>query len=556
MNRCSGIYNKILLIVLFALLSSCKPTPRPVLFPILGSNQMLSGLSREAAEGRLDFSSNKKLEYVFPASPLVPSPASIEIAYSLDVSAEVTLPRIVMEIGGHSWVLPGSAANNIFHYAIPVDTPVPLHFSIALEGVDKNLGSDSPPSLQIRSIEFKRRWLGIYRLRDADGDHLYISPFVYRRSDPAWVINLGEAMAAGLLDIPDGFYPAVSVDMLPGAEAIFDDGHRRITVSPRLERLYIPPPMVAPNVEMLVLSGARTGLFHVGFGQIPDSLDPITVDPGMVLAWPMERWRNNHYEVFRWDRFPSLLIFDTADYAVQDRMLKRLAFFVEKVGFRGRLAPDSEIAELHGWNAHDYRAEDLARFFQTARKENFRLLAEERELENILLSEGIILESNGSIQAGEGGIISVSRESDEYLRQRFIAHEGFHGLFFIDRNFRDFSYRRWQQLAAEPKRFILSYFGFQQYDTADEYLVVNEFMAHVLQQPVSQADHYFGVLLPSRLEDSDRRRVDLPEKDRATDSWPTLAAAFTREAQAFSEYVDGRWGLAAGRVGLVTISQP
>ena len=558
MNVRPRIYTNIFLLVLPVLLASCGPKRESVLFPVLGSNQTLFGLSREAVEGRLDFSSPRKLEYAFASSPLVSPPASIEIAYSLDNPDRLTLPRTIVEVGGNSWVLPGgSSANDVFHYAIPVSDPVPLQFSITLESTDSNLGSGNPvPSLQIRSIELKGCWLGIYRLRDAVGDNLYISPFVYRRSDPAWVINLGEAMAAGLLGIPAGFYPAVSADMLQGDEVTLDDGYRRFTVSPRLERLYIPPPMVAPDAETLVLSGNRTGLFHVGFGQVPIFPSPIAADPGMVLAWPVERWRDSRYEVFRWDRFPSLLIFDTADYAIQDRMLKRLAFFVEKVGFRGRLASDSEIAALHGWNAHDYRAEDLARFFQIAREVNFPLLAEERELERILLDASIIHESGGSIRAGEGGIISLSRESDEYLRRRFIAHEGFHGLFFIDGNFRDFSYNRWQQLAAEPKRFILSYFGFQQYDTTDEYLVVNEFMAHVLQQSVSQADHYFGVLLPSRLEDSDRRHWDLPQKDQRTGSWPVLSSAFTREVQAFSHYVDGRWGLVAGRVGLVTVSQP
>jgi hypothetical protein len=241
---------------------------------------------------------------------------------------------------------------------------------------------------------------------------------------------------------------------------------------------------------------------------------------------------------------------------VQDRLLKRLAFFVEKTGFRGRLAPDDEIAELHGWNAHDYRAEDLARFFQAAHETNFLLLAEERELERILLNAGIIKETDAGIRGGEGGIISISRESEDYLRFRFMAHEGFHGLFFIYEDFRAFSRRRWQQLPAEAKRFFISYFNYQGYDTADEYLLINEFMGHILQQPVAQAGYYFGQALPSRIEENSWRRTSLPEKDEASGTWPSLAAAFTREAAAFSAYVENRWGLAAGRIHLVTVRQP
>jgi len=157
--------------------------------------------------------------------------------------------------------------------------------------------------------------------------------------------------------------------------------------------------------------------------------EPLKADPAFVIYLPKEKWRNKSYEVFRWDRFPSLLIFDFADYAAQDKMFKRLAFFVEKAGFRGRLASDSEIKELHAWNAHDYRAQDLAAFFDAAKKSNFPLSAEEKQLEKILLGEKIIRESSGGVTAGYGGIISISRESADYLRYRFITHEGFHGIF-------------------------------------------------------------------------------------------------------------------------------
>ena len=53
---------------------------------------------------------------------------------------------------------------------------------------------------------------------------------------------------------------------------------------------------------------------------------------------------------------------------MQDDLLKRMAFFTEKEGFRGRLAADEEIKDLHGFNAHDYRAETLAAFFDLAEK--------------------------------------------------------------------------------------------------------------------------------------------------------------------------------------------
>ena len=312
---------------------------------------------------------------------------------------------------------------------------------------------------------------------------------------------------------------------------------------------------------LLFFSGADKGIF-------PLVMDPIPADPGAILAYPMESWRDRRYEVFRWDAFPQILIFDTASYAVQDRLFKRLAFFVEKEGFRGRLAADAEIAALHGWNAHDYRAEDLAAFFETARVSKFPLLPEELELEAILLETGILMRNSGGNPGGDprqntaselipgrGAIISLSRESDKTdrgLRPRFMAHEGFHGLYFIDEDFRLFSLRRWESFPAPAKKFLLSFFEFQAYDTRDTNLVINEFMAHVLQLPVSQAAWYFGDFQPNRMiAASPRRSSSLPAREEVRDGrryWPDLAEIFTAEAEVFSRYVNQRWGLAAGRV--------
>lgn len=287
------------------------------------------------------------------------------------------------------------------------------------------------------------------------------------------------------------------------------------------------------------------------------AFEPIPADPGGVLRYPIETWRDRRYEVFSWDVFPEILIFDTATYAVQDRLFKRLAFFVEKAGFRGRLASDEEIANLHGWNAHDYKASDLAAFFEAARKRNFPLLAEERELEFLLLSEGIIAKNSAlEIIPGRGAIISISRESDKTdrnLRYRFMAHEAFHGIYFIDEDFRSFSRQRWDAFPAPAKKFLLAFFDFQAYDTKDPGLIVNEFMAHVLQQPVSQAAWYFGEYQPNRMiTTSPWRRAFLPEKEEinagGVSYWPEIAAAFTAEGEIFSAYVNRRWGLAAGRV--------
>jgi len=537
-----------LFIPFFFALLSCGQKPQPVQFPVRGTDIVLLGIGGEAAGGGADFVKQKKLEYRFesppPASPPPVSsspPVSMEIEYSFNAGGKAARP--VLETEGNSWVLPSNEQDGISHYAVPVQQAG--DFNIIFDGETAD-----GVSMKIHSIEYKARWFGFFSLRDGAARN-YSSPFVTRRSSDngasVWEIDVPSGF-----NVPAGFFTVISAELLPGKDAAFDMGKLHLDLSPKLTRFSVPSGLVSAAERRAALKGERVDSLRQSYAKPPPFPETIPADPGLVLSWPLESWRDKRYEVFRWEQFPSLLIFDFADYAVQDRMLKRLAFFVEKKGFRGRLAPDSEIAELHAWNAHDYRAEDLARFFNAARLAQFPLLAEERELERILLNERIIRRTGDTITAGEGGIVSVSRESSASLRALFMAHEGFHGLFFIDADFREFTQRRWRQFPAQAKRFIVSYFGYQQYDTADEYLLINEFMGHILQQPVSQAGYYFGTTLPSRLESSWRKQ-DLPPKDEDSNSWPVLTDAFTREARAFSEYAANRWGLAAGRVSLITV---
>jgi hypothetical protein len=555
-------------LVLLVLLS-CKKE-RPVNFPVRSGGAPLYAANSDAAAGGIDFSRPKKLDYRFGIRPEIPPPASLTLEYSFSAMPLGEDCGIVFTIGNDSWILPqdisflaeGETGAAVFHYAIPVRETFPRQFSISLERLSppgqekvKRLQGQAP-RFQIHSLEIEGRWYGFSRERSGGVEHFFTSPFVF--SAP------GYEQKTYIIDPPpEGECFELSVEFSPNKEAatasqavIVRAEGLRYQALPPADTLYLPPCLISPNSGPVQLSGGNIGAFRMGHSAPPPFPEPIGADPGLILRWPQERWRERRFEVFRWNAFPSLLIFDTESYAVQDRLLKRLAFFTEKAGFRGRLASDAEIADLHGWNAHDYRAFDLANFFETARIQGFPLLDEERELEQILLNEGIIRrDPGGALKSGQGGIISISRESADYLRSLFMAHEGFHGLFFIDDEFRAFSRQRWLSLPRPAKVFINSFFAFQRYDTGDEYLMVNELMAHVLQQPASRAGVYFGETLPRRIEASSPwRQPTLGEKDQDTDSWPHLAEAFTQEARAFSDYVHNRWGLSAGRVWMVIMS--
>jgi hypothetical protein len=127
---------------------------------------------------------------------------------------------------------------------------------------------------------------------------------------------------------------------------------------------------------------------------------PILVDLGTMLHTPPKNWRYGEYELFAFTHFPAIIYLFSADHAVQSLFLRRLAFFVEKRGFVGRLARDEEIENLRDWGAHDYKSADLARFFQTAADDKFPLNSHELLLKEILLANGILTQEGSAITAG------------------------------------------------------------------------------------------------------------------------------------------------------------
>ena len=277
-------------------------------------------------------------------------------------------------------------------------------------------------------------------------------------------------------------------------------------------------------------------------------MTPIVTDPGLVMWWPKKNWRGDDYEIFSWDRFKGVLIFDIANYDVQDDFFKRIAFFVEKAGYRGQLYSDAFLSDKHGYNAHDYRAESLAEFYEEVRRRNFPLNEKEKLLKLILIENGIIVENgDGSISGGKGAVISISQESQMYLRTQFIAHEGWHGIFFLDADFRNEVYKLFDELDYGTKRYLIRYFQVTpslNYDVNDEYLLRNEFMAYMLQKPVSEVSKYF-------VEMASRQHSQEMAKKEADYIISNQARYFVEASGKLDEYVNKRWNLDAGRVWLI-----
>jgi len=480
-------------------------------------------------ERLLDLSSSSRMVFNINYPGSIPSNLSLVIEYELKIPSSLEIKenfRIVLSMGASSWDLPvdmsflGIKNQGIIRYSIPMEKSFTGNFRITFEGEMPD-GYELASFFLLKSFELSERKFGFFY--DENKSILFASPFVYRNENSDYII-----------DVPDSFFEKqfVEIEAEISGNAVIKIADRIIEALPGLEKIYIPPGFISDFSGKAILSGDKVSSLILKSSSLPVFPKPIKADPALVITWPRENWRDVRYEIFYWDRFPSLLMFDFADYAMQDKMLKRLAFFVEKAGFKGRLSHDEEIKDLHGWNAHDYRAEDLAVFFDTARKTNFPLLDEEWELEKILLDNGIIRKNNGSITAGYGGILSISRAAVDFMRYRFMAHEGFHLLFFIDEDSRNFSRRRWEQFPPQAKEFIMLYFEIQNYDLDNEFLMVKEFKSHILQQPLSQTANYYGRTLAWRV---------------GTNPHPSVVSIFVEEAKVFSDYVNKRWGFAAGQ---------
>jgi hypothetical protein len=260
---------------------------------------------------------------------------------------------------------------------------------------------------------------------------------------------------------------------------------------------------------------------------VPDGA-AIPSDPGLILGWRRSTWRRSDAEVFAWSRLPAVLIFDTATLEVQERFFRRLAFFVEKPETAGTVPSLESVEGRRSWNAHDYRAEDLARFFTLAVPGPFT--EEELSLRDVLVAHGIIRADGDGFAPGTGAVLSISRESSDALRELLVTHEAFHGVFFALPAYRDDCQAAWDELTGDERAVWIGYLDLKGYNTADPYLVVNEFQSYLFQQERAAVPEFQAVTLRRVREAYPRlepavRRVEADRPDSFLASFDALDRA-------------------------------
>jgi hypothetical protein len=536
------LYQTILAILSFLLLSSCGLVPVPGLYVEVDGN-LVSVLS-EKVDNPTNLHSDglTGLRYIF--SETVALEAASDLAIQIAVTGSVKVAVFAAEEDDTPFMTASfeGLGEPLLEFRLP------LPDGTRVTGVELSLG-DAQAAV-IKGFSISPPYSG-YRAGGSDGSPAVVSLGVQR----SFAASTGSLPAEVQLPVADVSGWSVVVRQGSAGSLRIRGQSSGFESSPRPDQpLAIPLELLGGSpVSVMALdpdtstttagrpvsvAGARgiiEAQLHFG-GDAPLS------DLHAILSGTS---MDQDYKLYRWDLFPDTLVFDFADYAVQDSYFKRLAFFAEKPGFRGRLADDAEIAALHAWNAHDYPPWTLANFYNLAADTAFRLNTSELALLDILLAYGIVKkEADGRLEPGKGAIISVTRESTAVYRRIFMDHEASHALFFQDEAYRLLSEQLWEAHDPATRRFWIRHLRWRNYDTTDSYLNVNELQAYMVQQSAPGAVTYIRDNVLVRLAAAYPAEAEVLLADT-----PAILAATATDAAALDAYLREHWDIAAGRFG-------
>jgi hypothetical protein len=193
----------------------------------------------------------------------------------------------------------------------------------------------------------------------------------------------------------------------------------------------------------------------------------------------------------RLDANPRVFIADFPDLASQAAALNRIAALIEKAHApRDRVLTEPELAERiaatgqpaeHYYFGHNYRGEDLSRFFSLLTRQGLPRRPEESRI------EAWLAEMRRQEPEGEVALITIPRARggvDASAREAILRHEIAHGFYFVDPLFAGYVRRTWnERFPATVREAFRRFLAAEGYDATNEDLVINEAMAYVLFTP-------------------------------------------------------------------------
>ena len=239
---------------------------------------------------------------------------------------------------------------------------------------------------------------------------------------------------------------------------------------------------VLPVLAVLVGSAVLLGMHRKPAA--PAVPDLPLADEADLLAVPADK-----LHVFRLKPAPNILVFLFPSLTVQGHMLNRVGAFVEKAGVPhdhvlGDAAMSAAIAAGHDtvesfYYGHDYRAADLARFYDTARADGIGLDHEEMDLHGLL--DRAHFWSSGAPEAMITLPPAGGDGMDASARATILRHEISHGVYFTDPAYAAYVKHFWSDVMTEDQRArIRAFLGSENYDTTNEDLMRNEMQAYLV----------------------------------------------------------------------------
>ena len=283
------------------------------------------------------------------------------------------------------------------------------------------------------------------------------------------------------------------------------------------------------------------------------SLEPLPADFKQVLENDPAQWRYSDWEVYAWESFPGILIIDFQNFNIQSHMLKRLSYFVEKRGYTGKIHSFLRLSGKTDWNAHNYKAKDLAAFFTEAQRSSAVLTSAESYLRELLVANGIIEQGDAGFTGGEDkGIVSVSQESASHVRSLLLTHEGYHGLFYAAPGLKELVYDLWDRLAPEAQEMWVEYLrtaDVWNYDFHNGYLLRNEMLGYMMQQK-DFSEYFDNMMFPRLLKRS-------PEKaEHFQETHDVARQAFLDTALKIAIFLQNNYNLSPGNLSYMREVRP
>ncbi|MFN6953725.1 MAG: hypothetical protein ACK4PG_02900 [Acetobacteraceae bacterium] len=188
---------------------------------------------------------------------------------------------------------------------------------------------------------------------------------------------------------------------------------------------------------------------------------------------------------------PRVFVADFPTLAAQAAALNRVAALIEKAHApRDRVLTEAELGRLIAegsqpadqyYLGHNYRGEDLARFFALLTRQGLPRRPEEARV------EAWLAEMRRQVPDGEVALITIPRAGgvvDGPARAAILQHEIAHGFYFVDPLFAGYVRRTWsERFPPAVREAFRRFLAGEGYDVTNEDMVINESMAYLLFTP-------------------------------------------------------------------------